>query len=160
MNKNKKYYVLAGVTFLVIGVSAYFIFRKRKNKIDESTGVTVGGLEYTEQISPSTTTPVPTTAKPTPTKPTPTKPTPTKPTTSKPTTPTSTSGGYKKFKVNTKSGSLNVRKSASASSDSIGSLPKNAIIQAKPSSVSGWHEYSSDGKKTMGFVSSNFLLAV
>lgn len=85
--------------------------------------------------------------KPKPPTPTPPKPNPTP------------SSGWTKWKVNTVSTNLNVRSEANTSSSIVSSLPKDAIIYAKPSSTSGWYEYSSDGQTSSGFVSSQYLIS-
>ena len=82
------------------------------------------------------------------------KPTPPNP---NPPNPNPPSSGWTKYKVNTASTNLNVRSGANTSSGIVSSLAKGSIIWAKPSSTSGWHEYSSDGQTSSGFVSSQYL---
>ena len=67
--------------------------------------------------------------------------------------------GFEKYMVNTLLSPLNVRSLASTLSSAIlDKLPKGTIIFAKPSSTSGWSEYSKDGKVRYGYVSSQYLL--
>ncbi len=68
----------------------------------------------------------------------------------------STSGSYSKYKVTTISSNLNVRDTPNGITI-ITSLPKGAIVWAKPSGTSGWFEYSADGKTTTGYVSETYL---
>ena len=65
--------------------------------------------------------------------------------------------GWTRYKVITINDPLNVRQSASTSSSIIESLPIGSTIFAKPSSTSGWHEYSKDGSTRFGYVSSTFI---
>jgi hypothetical protein len=67
---------------------------------------------------------------------------------------------WSSYKVNTSSSSLNVRNSPSATATIVGSLPKGSIIYAKPSSTSGWYEYSVNGLSSAvaGYVSSAYLI--
>jgi uncharacterized protein YgiM (DUF1202 family) len=83
------------------------------------------------------------------------KPTPPNP---NPPNPNPPSSDWKKYKVNTASTNLNVRSGASTSSGIVSSLAKDSIIWAKPTSNSGWYEYSSDGSTRSGFVSSQYLI--
>lgn len=66
-------------------------------------------------------------------------------------------GGFEKYTVTTNTSNLNIRSSASTSSSIVGSLSKGSEIFAKPSSTTGWHEYSADGKTTTGYVSSQYI---
>jgi hypothetical protein len=66
-------------------------------------------------------------------------------------------GGWSRLTVNTQSSSLNIRQSPSTNSSVIGSLSKGSTIWARPSSTSGWHEYSSNGSSITGYVSSDYL---
>lgn len=59
--------------------------------------------------------------------------------------------------VTTKSSNLNLRSIPSTSGNIIQSIPKGSEILAKPSETQGWHEVSDDGKKVIGFVSSQFI---
>lgn len=59
--------------------------------------------------------------------------------------------------VSTKASNLNLRSIPSTSGNIIQSLPKGSEILAKPSQTEGWHEVSDDGKKVIGFVSSQFI---
>lgn len=67
---------------------------------------------------------------------------------------------WSNYKVNTSSGGLNVRNAPSSSATVVSSLPKGSIIYAKPSSTSGWHEYSINGLSSAvaGYVSSAYLI--
>ena len=65
--------------------------------------------------------------------------------------------GFDKYVVTTSTSNLNVRSGPSTSSSILGTLPKGSEIFAKPSSTTGWHEYSSDGKTSTGFLSSQYL---
>ena len=69
----------------------------------------------------------------------------------------SSSGDYEKYIVATNKKPLNIRKSPSTSANILGDLSKGTSIMAKPSSTSGWMEYSEDGKTTYGFVSSQYV---
>jgi len=67
--------------------------------------------------------------------------------------------GFEKYMVNTMLSPLNVRSLASTLSSAILlNIPKGTIIFAKPSSTSGWSEFSKDGKVRYGYVSSQYLL--
>ena len=67
--------------------------------------------------------------------------------------------GFERYMVNTLFDPLNVRSLASTLSSAILlKLPKGTIIFAKPSSTSGWSEFSKDGKVRYGYVSSQYLL--
>jgi uncharacterized protein YgiM (DUF1202 family) len=52
---------------------------------------------------------------------------------------------------------LNLRDAPSTTSNIRQSLPKGSEILARPSQKEGWHEVSDDGKKVIGFVSSQFI---
>jgi len=84
----------------------------------------------------------------------PTPKTPTTPTNPTPTPPTST---FNKYIVTTISSSLNVRSQPSTNSSSVSSLPKGSEIFAKQSAIDGWSEYSKDGSKVDGYVSTQYL---
>lgn len=64
---------------------------------------------------------------------------------------------FEKYIVDTLVTNLNVRQSPSSSSAKVGSLAKGTVINARPSSTSGWFEYSSDGAVTTGYVSADYL---
>jgi hypothetical protein len=65
---------------------------------------------------------------------------------------------FHKYIVNTTKGNLNIRALADTASKLLGSIKKDSPIVAKPSSVSGWSEYSKDGGASVfGFVSSQYL---
>jgi uncharacterized protein YgiM (DUF1202 family) len=70
---------------------------------------------------------------------------------------TSLSNSYDKYMVTTALTSLRIRENPSTASKELGSLPKGAIIFAKPSNTSGWHIYSKDGSTQFGYVSSDFI---
>ena len=72
-------------------------------------------------------------------------------------TPTPAPSGFAKHIVTTSTSNLNVRSGPSTSSSIISTLPKGSEIFAKPSGTSGWHEYSSDGITSTGFVSSQYV---
>ena len=72
-------------------------------------------------------------------------------------TPTPAPSGFAKHIVTTSTSNLNVRSGPSTSSSIISTLPKGSEIFAKPSGTSGWHEYSTDGKTSSGFVSSQYV---
>jgi uncharacterized protein YgiM (DUF1202 family) len=72
-------------------------------------------------------------------------------------TPTPAPSGFEKHIVTTSTSNLNVRSGPSTSSSIITTLPKGSEIFAKPSATSGWHEYSSDGTTSTGFVSSQYV---
>lgn len=67
--------------------------------------------------------------------------------------------GWTKFKVITITDPLNIRQSPSTTSSILGTLPIGTIIYAKPSSSSGWHEYSANGSTRSGYVSSTYITA-
>jgi uncharacterized protein YgiM (DUF1202 family) len=64
---------------------------------------------------------------------------------------------FVKHQVTTKKGNLNLRETASTTSIVKQSLPKGLEILARPSEFQGWHEVSEDGKKGVGYVSSQFV---
>jgi uncharacterized protein YgiM (DUF1202 family) len=64
---------------------------------------------------------------------------------------------YQTMTVSTTKSNLNVRNNPSETATVIASLPKDAKIFARPSTVYGWHEYSVDGISTSGYVSSKFV---
>jgi uncharacterized protein YgiM (DUF1202 family) len=99
----------------------------------------IGGLLLIKFFRPKKTTP-------TPPKPNPPEPNPIPP-----------SLGFEKYVVTTNTSNLNVRSGPSTSSSIVGTLVKGTEIFAKPSGTSGWHEYSSDGKTSSGFVSSQYV---
>jgi uncharacterized protein YgiM (DUF1202 family) len=70
----------------------------------------------------------------------------------------SSSSNYSKYKVATLISNLNVRNSPNGTI--ITNLPKDSIIWAKPSSTSGWLEYSADGSQTTGYVSETYLVKI
>jgi len=74
-------------------------------------------------------------------------------------TPTpSPSSTFEKYIVTTSSSSLNVRSEPSTTNSSIvSSLPKGSEIFARYSSIDGWYEYSKDGSKVDGYVSSQYI---
>lgn len=72
-------------------------------------------------------------------------------------TPTPAPSGFEKYVVTTNTSNLNVRSGPSTSSSRVGTLVKGSEIFAKPSGTSGWHEYSSDGITSSGFVSSQYV---
>lgn len=71
--------------------------------------------------------------------------------------PEPASSGFEKHIVTTSTSNLNVRSGPSTSSSVVSTLPKGTEIFAKPSGTSGWHEYSTDGKTSSGFVSSQYV---
>ena len=71
--------------------------------------------------------------------------------------PNPVSQGFEKYVVSTNTSNLNVRSGPSTSTTIVTTLPKGTEIFAKPSSTSGWHEYSTDGKTGIGFVSSQYV---
>ena len=75
-------------------------------------------------------------------------------------TPTPPVSGFSKYRVTTLVSNLNVRQSASTSAPVVGSLPKDSIVYAKPSSTSGWYVYSANGTTDSGFVSSLYLTKI
>ena len=64
---------------------------------------------------------------------------------------------FVKHQVTTKKGNLNLRETASTTSIVKQSLPKGLEILARPSEFQGWHEVSEDGKKGVGYVSSQYI---
>ena len=64
---------------------------------------------------------------------------------------------FDKYIVSTNKGNLNMRDIASTSGNIKQSLPKGSEILARPSQKEGWHEVSDDGKKVVGFVSSQYI---
>jgi hypothetical protein len=77
-----------------------------------------------------------------------------KPPTPNPPAPTT---GWTRYKVITVTDPLNIRQSPSTTSTILGTLAIDSIIYAKPSSTSGWHEYSADGSTRSGYVSSTYI---
>jgi Bacterial SH3 domain len=75
-------------------------------------------------------------------------------------TPTPPVSGFSKYRVTTLVSNLNVRQSASTSAPVVGSLPKDSIVYAKPSSTTGWYVYSANGTTDSGFVSSLYLTKI
>jgi len=65
---------------------------------------------------------------------------------------------FEKFVINTKKGNLNMRDIPSTTGNIKQSLPKGTEILAKPSQKDGWHEVSDDGKKVVGYVSSQYII--
>lgn len=65
--------------------------------------------------------------------------------------------GFNIHIVSTSKGNLNLRDAPSTTSNIRQSLPKGSEILARPSQTQGWHEVSDDGKKVIGFVSSQFI---
>lgn len=65
---------------------------------------------------------------------------------------------FEKFVINTNKGNLNMRDIPSTSGNIKQSLPKGTEILAKPSQKDGWHEVSDDGKKVVGYVSSQYII--
>jgi hypothetical protein len=78
-------------------------------------------------------------------------------TTTRPTTTNQTPASvpFRQAIVETKSGNLNIRNSPNGSQ--IGSLKKGTQILVRNSNVSGWLEYSKDGKNVSGYVSSTYV---
>jgi uncharacterized protein YgiM (DUF1202 family) len=72
-------------------------------------------------------------------------------------TPTPTDSDYEKYIVTTTSTSLNVRETPSASGKKIGSLKKGQQVLLKKSTTDGWMELTTNGKVTMGYVSSQYV---
>jgi len=73
---------------------------------------------------------------------------------------TPASGEWASYKVSTVSSNLNVRSQPTTLSSMIDSIPTGTTIKARPSSASGWFEYSKDGSTRSGFVSGQFLKKV
>lgn len=65
---------------------------------------------------------------------------------------------FEKYIVNTSKSNLNMRDIPSTAGNIKQSLPKGTEILAKPSQKEGWHEVSDDGKKVVGYVSSQYIL--
>ena len=65
---------------------------------------------------------------------------------------------FQKFVVNTNKGNLNMRDIPSTAGNIKQSLPKGVEILARPSQKDGWHEVSDDGKKVIGYVSSQYII--
>lgn len=65
---------------------------------------------------------------------------------------------FEKFVINTNKGNLNMRDIPSTYGNIKQSLPKGTEILAKPSQKDGWHEVSDDGKKVVGYVSSQYII--
>lgn len=65
---------------------------------------------------------------------------------------------FEKFVINTNKGNLNMRDIPSTAGNIKQSLPKGTEILAKPSQKDGWHEVSDDGKKVVGYVSSQYII--
>jgi uncharacterized protein YgiM (DUF1202 family) len=72
-------------------------------------------------------------------------------------TPTPSNSDYEKYIVTTQSTPLNVRETPSASGKKIGSLKKGQQVLLKKSKTDGWMELTTNGKVTMGYVSSEFV---
>jgi uncharacterized protein YgiM (DUF1202 family) len=64
---------------------------------------------------------------------------------------------FEKYIIATQKGNLNLRDIPSTSGNIKQSLPKGTEILARPSEKEGWHEVSDDGKKIVGFVSSQYI---
>ena len=64
---------------------------------------------------------------------------------------------FAKYIVETLVTALNVREQPSVTSAKIGSVAKGSQIFARPSSTSGWFEYSSNGTTKTGYVSADYL---
>ena len=64
---------------------------------------------------------------------------------------------FEKYTITTQKGNLNMRDIPSTSGNIKQSLPKGTEILARPSQKEGWHEVSDDGKKIVGFVSSQYI---
>ena len=64
---------------------------------------------------------------------------------------------YEKYTVTTTTTNLNVRETPSANGKKIGSLTKGQQILLKKSTTDGWMEFTTNGKTTMGYVSSQFV---
>ena len=64
---------------------------------------------------------------------------------------------FEKYTITTQKGNLNMRDIPSTSGNIRQSLPKGTEILARPSEKEGWHEVSDDGKKIVGFVSSQYI---
>lgn len=67
---------------------------------------------------------------------------------------------FENYKVDTLATNLNVRSQPTTTSSMIDSLPKGTVIKARPSTASGWFEYSKDGSTRTGFVSGQYLKKV
>jgi hypothetical protein len=80
-----------------------------------------------------------------------TTPTPITPTT------TPTNSDYEKYVVNTQSTPLNIRKTPSPSGKKIGKLDKGQVVLLRKSTTDGWMELTTNGKVTMGYVSSQYV---
>lgn len=75
------------------------------------------------------------------------------------TTPSTTTSDneYEKYVVTTKTTNLNVRETPSTSGKIIGKLNKGQQVLLKKSTTDGWMELTTNGKVTMGYVSSQFV---
>ena len=71
--------------------------------------------------------------------------------------PAPTTNPFQQYVVKTLVSNLNVRQSPNTSSAIVASLKKGSSVYARPSSTSGWFEYSADGSNVTGFVSSMYL---
>jgi uncharacterized protein YgiM (DUF1202 family) len=83
----------------------------------------------------------------------PSSPSPPSPNPPSPSPPSPAPSGCKSYTVVTKSTNLNIRQSPTTSSAIAGSLPKGSVVNAKPSSTSGWMELCDRA----GYVSSQYL---
>lgn len=64
---------------------------------------------------------------------------------------------FEKYTVTTTASNLNVRLEPSTNASIVSSLPKGSEIFAKDCSTTGWCEYSKDGSKVDGYVSSQYI---
>jgi hypothetical protein len=67
---------------------------------------------------------------------------------------------YKKYKISVSSGGLNIRPTPSTTQDPIGSLKDGDIVHAKPSSTTGWLEYTTECKTVDGYISDSYATLV
>jgi uncharacterized protein YgiM (DUF1202 family) len=72
-------------------------------------------------------------------------------------TTTESGSDYEKYVVTTQSTTLNVRETPSPSGKKIGKLNKGQVVLLKKSAIDGWMELTTNGKATMGYVSSQYV---
>jgi len=67
------------------------------------------------------------------------------------------SGAFSNYTVSTLVSDLNVRATPAITGEVVNELPNGTVVLARPSSTSGWYEYSLDGVTVAGYLSAAYL---